>query len=359
MSTKIPEPIQTEHDSDWHWKMFADFAKNKAIVKEPSPHMQMIGLLTEGKSKEDVVWFSGLYAAFYNIPSAMVMFKEWPWELAVQEPEAVAFWVHEHWRGLATRTERRTVRTPDKMAECILSYIQWAKKDFPQYIRQTSFLGSQQEEDDAYDEIWQDSDKKLRYMGRYIIIRLLEALHRFAGLKPRLYDIRSIGGWSPKRALALLYPENMSVLLSSDTKTNVQLVDAMAWAAMGRFKSQFNVTMSPYVFAALLCEYRVAYENRRQYPGWTIDQEPAYWYKIKSYWEMTKGLPFIHEVERQFTDVRKALFSEHCLGELNGWSGTRVEPRSVMRDHSYNWNDQYYKYNETTDFSQPVARIFT
>ena len=349
MPIKIPERIQDDHGSEWHWRMFADFCKLKADVNEPSPHMQMLGLLTPGFEPAERVWFTGLYAATYNIPSAMVMYQELPWSAVSADPTVIYSWLQTNWSGITTRTERRTVRSPQKINECLLSYIKWAKEDFPQYLA----LANTPEN---YDFVWQDTDAKLRYMGRYIIIRLLEGLHRFSGLQPILYDIRSIGGWSPKRALGLLFPQHLGVLLSPDTKENILFVDGLAYKAMDRFADEFHVPMTPYVFAAMLCEYRVAYEKRHQYPGWTIDQEPAYMEKISPYWLEHRGELWVNGIWEQFTDVRKALFSEHCLGELNGWSGTRVEPRYTLRDYEYNWSDRLYVYAETTDFSIPVVR---
>lgn len=311
----------------------------------------MIEPITRGKSIEDVIWFSCLYAAYYNIPSAIATWKEWPWEAAVKDSDLIEDWLRINWAGLSTRTERRAVRTVKNMAECIRSLVSWARVDVPRY------LSIQQNTPDDYDRVWQETDAALRFMGRYIIIRLLESLHRFAGLKPKLYDIRSIGGWSPKRALGLLYPEQLELLLSPDTKENVIKVDNLAREAINRFRDEYEVSMSEYVFAAMLCEYRVAYENRKQYIGWTIDQEPAYWYKIKDFWSKNRGEKFVFDVEETFFSARFELFPEVCLGELHGWNDTRVEPRKVLRNYGYNWIDTEYDFNKTTDFSNPVRRI--
>lgn len=330
--------------------MFADFCAKKAEVKEPSPHLQMIGSLTKDKPIEEVIWFSCLYAAFYNLPSALVMWKEWPWIEAVANPEKIEPWLKENWAGTFTRIERRAVRTVPNMNACIVSLIQWADTKVPDYIAGLEYLP------EDYDYMWKESENDLAFMGRYIIIRLLEALHRYAGLKPKLYDIRSIGGWSPKKALGLLYPEHLDLLLSNDTKENVIKVDAIAMDAIRIFDEEHGVPMSEYVFAAMLCEYRVAYENKKQYPGWTIDQEPAYWYRIRGFWLEHRGPEFVQEIEEQFFGSRKATFAVENLGEIQGWDGTRIQPRSVLREIGYNWSDLLYDYNATVDYMNPVRR---
>lgn len=355
MSSK--EAIVSEHSTEWHWWAFSDFCKLKSEVSEPSPHLQMIGEITEGRSLEDKIWFSCLYAAFYNIPTALMAWMEWPWErVQYQQLDSLYVdftpWLEENWKGLATRTERRAVRSIEHMNECISSLAWWSKVYVPGYLK---LEGT----NENYDRIWQETDQKLRYMGRYIIIRLLEALHRFVGLQPRLYDIRSIGGWSPKRALGLLYPEHLGVLLSSDTRDNVRFVDSLAFECISKIKDEYGVEMSPYVFAAMLCEYRVCYENRHQYPGWTIDQEPAYLWKIAPFWDMHAPNTFLRASD-MFFRVRESMFPDECLGELNDWAnGTRVEPRRVLRDYGYNWIDTKYNYSatkETGDWAHPVTR---
>lgn len=347
------EPIVDAHGTEWQWQAFAEFVKLKAEVKEPSPHMQMIGPLTEGCRREEIVWFAGLYCAFYNIPSALVMWEEWPWERALEEPLLIGDWLQDNWQGTFTRIERRTVRTVAKMQESILSYIKWADQNLPFYL---DMLGPF-DNNLVYDNLWVEADANLRYMGRYIIIRLLEALYRFAGLKPKLYDIRSIGGWSPKRALGLLYPEHLPLLLSPDNKENIRKVDTLAFQTIDKFKREYGVPMTPYVFAAMLCEYRVAYENRHQYPSWTIDQEPAYWWKIQPFWENARGKEWANKIESHFFSVRRSLFPEKCLGELHDWKDTRLEPRRVLRDFGYNWSDLRYDYIATRkngDWKNPV-----
>lgn len=344
--------IQSEHSTAWHWEKFAEFTRFKAEVSEPSPHMQMLGLLTEGASWEERVWFIGLYANFYNIPSALAMWQEWPLWKVKSNRKFLVPWLKENWAGLTTRTERRTVRSVPKMSDCLFSYLQWMTEKLPERLD----FGIDVSNEQAYDWVWKEAEHDLRYMGRYIIIRLLEGLHRFAGLKPHLYDIRSLGGWSPKRALGLLYPEHLNLLLSPDTRDNIIKVDTIAYATMERFATEFGTPMSPYVFAAMLCEYRVAYENRHQYPGWTIDQEPAHWLKIRPHWQNARGSEWSKELATKFFGVRKALFPSECLGEIHGWESTRVETRRTLRDFGYNWSDLRYDYLATTNFAEPVRR---
>lgn len=351
-----PAAIQTEHSTEWHWEKFAEFCRFKAEVREPSPHLQMLGPLTEGLPYFEKAWFICLYANFYNIPSAMVMYEEWPYKRLTQmkDWDELKTWLNLNWHGLRTRTERRAVRTVQNMFECLMSLAFWMQDKLPGWtgIRDWADLET------TYDDIWKEAENDLRFMGRYIIIRLLEAMHRFMDLQPHLYDIRSIGGWSPKLALGLLFPEHLPLLLSPDTKENVKRVDEIAFHAIRVFSDTFRTPMSPYVFAAMLCEYRVAYEKRHQYPGWTIDQEPAYWFKIKDYWDSQKGWQWVNHVQQKFFEARLLLFPEENLGELaqNGWNDTRIPPRSTLRDYGYNWSDYRYDYNHTLDFANPVRR---
>lgn len=344
-TTRPPDGLN-ERDPSWHFDKFVEFTAIKQQIGEPSPHLAIVGHLSRGLPINDRLWLLGTYAATYCLPSAQVIWGLWSWEGALSRPAKLAAWIGKNWAGIITRTERRCVRTPAKMADCLSSYLRWMTVEYQQLVdMQDSVKGS-----DYYDAVW-ESVSRIRYFGRYINIRLVEGLRRFCGIPARLYDIRSIGGWSPKKALCYLYPEHASVLLVDDKKGNA-LTDELANDLLGRVQA-IVPTVDEYVLAAMLCEYKGAFEKRHQYPGWTIDQEPLLYQKVQAYWGDRVDLSGLWE-------ARAALFPEEVLGEKNGWNGTRWDLAKVLRDHGYNWSDLVYDYRRTQlkgDFSSPVNRI--
>ena len=290
------------------------------------------------------MWLLCLYAATYCLPSAQVIWSLQTPELARDHPDRLRDWVEKNWKGIITRTERRCVRSPAKMTDCLNSYAVWMEEEFPALKRLPK--GGYTHEN--YEIVW-DSVAKVRYFGRYINIRFIEGLRRYFGVPARLYDIRSVGGWSPKRALCYLYPKYLDALLIDDVAGNV-LTDQLANEVLDRVQGKLP-KVDEYVLAAMLCEYKAAFENHKQYPGWTIDQEPLLYDKVFDYWG--------DAVDRKaLWRARKALFPAKVLGELGGWNGTRWELAKVLRDFGYNWTDLQYDYRATLargDWAKPVG----
>lgn len=334
-----------ERTADWHFTRFVEFTGYKGEIGEPSPHLAIVGYLSKKMSLEDKLWLLGCYAATYCLPSAQVLWSEYPLQKALKGKEPLESWLTKHWKGIVTRTERRCVRTPRKMAECLHSFSKWATEEYPKLTK----LKAGELSRENYDVTW-ESVEQIKYFGRYINIRLIEGLRRYCGVPARLYDIRSIGGWSPKRCLCYLFPEHTEKLLVDDAYGN-ELTDELAMRLLARVQKKLGPEqVDEYVLAAMLCEYKGAFENRHQYPSWTIDQEPLLYDKVFDYWGET--------VDRKVLwKARKALFPKECLGELNGWNGTRWELAKTLRDHGYNWTDLMFNYMETAkreSWAKPV-----
>jgi hypothetical protein len=344
--TAGPPDGMGERPADWHLARFIEFTRLKARVGEPSPHLAIVGWLSRDSAADDRLWLLGCYAATYCLPAAQVIWEEWPHARAEGNRSALGTWLKDNWPGVITRTERRCVRTPAKMTECLHSYLDWVRGGYPALLRLAGTLPDRE----YYDAAW-ESVGRIKFFGRYINIRLIEGLRRYCGIPARLYDIRSIGGWSPKKALCYLYPGEAGRLLVNDAAGN-ELTDRLAYRLLARVRRSLP-DADEYVLAAMLCEYKGAFEKRHQYPGWTIDQEPLLYDKVRAYWGDVPGL-------KGLWAAREALFPPEALGEVTGgWRGTRWDCAGVLRDYGYNWSDLRYDYAETRDsgdFSRPRAR---
>lgn len=331
-----------KHPPEWHFDKFVEFTKFKQQIGEPSPHLAIVGHFIKDMDDEwDQLWLLGLYAATYCLPSAQVIWEQYPFqEVAEGDPGELRLWIENNWKGIVTRTERRCVRSPEKMAQCLNSYAAWVQDDYPKLPTKGKFSR------ENYDLVW-ESVSKIKYFGRYINIRFVEGLRRYFDVPARLYDIRSIGGWSPKRALCYLYQKYTPKLLLDNAEGN-ELTDELAMDLLRRVQKRLP-KVDEYVLAAMLCEYKAAFENYKQYPGWTIDQEPLLYDKVYDYWGQDTDRSALWK-------ARKALFPKEVLGELNGWNGTRWELTETLRDYGYNWSDLVYDYSKTKDVAHPVRR---
>lgn len=327
----------------WHHERFTEFTRFKGEVGEPSPHLAIVGHMVQGVSLERKLWLLGCYAASYCLPTAQVLWTLYPSENVRRKPSALLPWLTAHWKGIVTRTERRCVRTPKKMSECLTSYVQWMDTEYPTLAA----LPQGEYTPIHYDTVWK-SVEKIKFFGRYINIRLVEGLRRYCGIPARLYDIRSIGGWSPKRCLCYLYPQHAQALLVDDAVGNA-LTNQLAYRLLAKIqKTQPKV--DEYILAAMLCEYKGAFEKRHQYVSWTIDQEPLLYDKVFNYWGKVVDKDVLWR-------ARKDLFPAKALGEIGGWNGTRWELAKTLRDFGYNWSDLRHDYRATLasgDWAHPV-----
>jgi len=127
-----------------------------------------------------------------------------------------------------------------------------------------------------------------------------------------------------------------------------ELTDALAVELLGRVQEELP-GVDEYILAAMLCEYKAQFENYKQYPGWTIDQEPLLYDKVFDYWGSVVDRNVLWE-------ARRASFPPEALGECNNWNGTRWELTRTLRDNGYLWSDLLYDYAKTVNVARPVER---
>lgn len=333
-----------ERATAWHVEQFIDFTRKKLEVGEPSPHLAMMKAFTDGHQLAERAWRLCCYAAVYSLPTAQMLWDTWPLERVLRNPEALTAWVHENWAGMVTRRERRCVRSAKKLSRCLRSSMDWVVGELESVTTMPP-----EETPEAYDRVW-ESVLNIDFIGRYIGIRLIEGLRRFCGVPARLYDIRSVGGWSPKKALVYFYPDDAAQLLTPG-QAGEECTGRRANELLVRTQEVLPA-VDHYVVAAMLCEYREAFEDHHQYPGWTIDQEPDLYTKASGYWGDALD-------SRAFWQARTDLFPRAVLGEHNDWRGTRWPLTKLLRDNGYNWSDLRYDYVSTArigSWASPVAR---
>lgn len=331
------ERVQSDHSPEWHTRKMSEFAAAKRSVGEPSPHMAIMVHLTKGLPLSERLWRGGAYLNAYSVGTAEKMWERWTYEEAKRDPEGLAKWIRANWRGFHTRTERRCVRTPEKFIRAQIGLLDWVELCERNLIPRSQGVPAEQ----LYELWWQAADT-VPYFGRYINIRLIEYVNRITDLPLDLQDIRAIGGWSPIRALSMFRPEEWSVLRTGSAEG----VNRIAEDVLRDCREIGE--MSYYTFAAMLCEYREAYEDRHQYPARTHDQELEYSYSPKfRHWDTPP---------QAMWEARKALFPVEALGEHAGWTGLRHGLSRILRDHGYVWSDVEYDFTATKDFANPVRR---
>lgn len=348
MPTTISPPDGLDERSpEWHFDKFVELAEAKMAVREPLPHLAMFGHMCRGVSVQETAWRLGCYLVPYSLPAGYVTWSAISYTTARDYPDHVVQWVYNNWpsvlRGM--RKERRCVYSPKKYSECLLSYADFVANRLPRLVEEVD-PNSFSSPAEYYDHVWAELSN-VKYFGRYVMIRAVEGLRRFCGVPAELSDLRAMGAWSPRRCLVYLRPDEADALLTDSKECNARTND-IANEVVAQVRE--HIPKLPfYIFANTLCEYRSYFEDRHQYAGWTIDQEAALVAKVAEVWAGQLD-------QELFASVRREVFPDVVLGELNGWSGTRWPITTTLRDHGYIWTDFRHDYTKTTDFANPAKR---
>jgi hypothetical protein len=323
---KGAEKLLAFQDPDHH-RFFEEFAYYDRLAGGPDSHMATVGWLTKDDPQDIRLWKIGLYLGVYNVPTAEALWHQFPDPYNLPPARGVEDFLTARWDGIATRRERRSVRTPIQLAGFITSlrdWVVWADKS------------GWWHDPNGYEVGW-ESVNRIYSVGRYIAIKLLEAAHRYCGLAAVLSDLRAKDGWSPREGLALMLDPEYAVMMC-DPRTPIEWVERVAEAHRLSHPVAGIKGLAPldrYEHQVFLCDYKQSYVGQRQYPGRSLDSEIDYWLVVRDHWP---------EVEFRMFEARLALFPDECLGERRGWHGVRKELGLFLREKRQTWSDLLYDY---------------
>lgn len=291
-----------------HWPTFTEFVKQELATGGPDPQVQLIAELCKGHPVRERVWLAGCYAAHHCVPSAYMVWLHWRPEKVYADCGSLADlekWLREHWAGLPVRAEMRSHRMPEKRAQCLQDFAKfalvWEDRRFADF-----------------DNLWDVSIAEVKYFGRYMAIKYLEMLRLVADTGFEMPDMRAQGGWSPRRTLGMLWPEE--AILSQKGNQSIAAIGATELALLKTqtLLREAGVTVSKFQLQVLLCEYREAL-NAGYYPGASHDEEMTFINIVEEH--------FGFEMVRPIYEARKRLFPVQVLGEHGNppWSGVRPE----------------------------------
>ena len=319
-----------------HWKFLAEFARWEIAAGGPDPHMVLICHLSQGLPVEDRAWLAGCYMGFYNAPAGLAMYTAWPWKTASSTLFGLEQWLTGYWPALPTRRERRTVRTPGKMAQYFWAYRQWVE-----------WLAEDVHDLENYESLWSRLGE-VYSVGRYAQFKILECLRRMDVIQVEMPDIRPVGAGSPRTVLSWLWPHHRGLLLDGKDREAIQQVNDLVTLTQERLQAEYNLALDLYTLEVVLCDYRQSLEGKRQYPGRSHDSELGYLERVQ--WEFP-------EVKTRLLQARREIFPRECLGEIQGWPGVRKELGAVLSTFGYTWSDLKFKYSGSMlNLGQPVLQ---
>lgn len=328
-----------------HWQDFADFCRYETAYGGPDPHMTLSAEMSrQCDDMEEKIWRGGCYIAVYSAPYGEVIWQNWPWE-KMKDASAVDIraWLDDNWERLEVHRHRKTVRRADWMTEYLLSYRELVLR-LPAILNGTSY--SLMTPEQQYETVWVEA-LRVKRLGRYVGLKLLDYL-RLVGLNvPPAYDLRPVDGWSPRQTLAMLLPEYEAIAEKKNHGHLLQMTEEAGDVAQRRLADEFGVEISRFELQVMLCEYKQASKGK-QHPGRAADTEMRLAYRVQEEWP---------ELQSDIWRARQAILKPWALGELNGWRTNRNDLKTVLLKHGYTWSDSLYDFAATTDFSNPVRRI--
>lgn len=337
----------TEHPVTDHWQGFYEFCYYEHLAGGPDPHMACVAEVGRqaGLDRAGLAWLGALYASVYNVPTALVLHHRFPTPAAVEELDAMA-WLTEHWAGIALRRERKAVRSPEKLARCLASWAAFCRPHELEARLHHWYMLTEDRYEVAFDEVC-----TVYGVGRYIGQKWIEYARRYCDAAPRVNDVRARDGWSPREALALLYPQRAALLTEGgDSPDVVAAVEAIAAELRTTLDDLYELPphLDFYELQVLLCDYKQSAVGQRQYPGRSQDSEIEYDAKIAPHWGARQEAMYA---------ARAAIFPHWALGELSGWSGVRKDLGKVLARHRYTWSDSLYSWEHSrADLANPVPR---
>ena len=321
------------------WSLFLEHVLLSLEINGPGSHIKIAAHLGQKLSSEDQLRLYGLYGVFYSAVTAWAALQTIPsWSTA-----DLLSYCAEHRSGLPIRRERKVMRQPKQMAECMASWEVWSRVELPALL---AYSGASPAE--TYRHGWEKL-QRIRFFGRYINIRMAQLLARGLGWAGAAPGVHARGGSYLRKSVGVLYPQHAH-RLAPDTPYAASLAERLACEAYDWLADKIPRPLGMSELQALICEFRQAMQHRGFYPGASYDEELEFAKKIEDYWGDRVNLT-------NYWDARLELAPISTLGEHRNWDKPRINVRHTTRDYGYVWSDERYVWSPDLDAGSPAARI--
>lgn len=330
-----------------HMEFISEFSKWETAIGGPDVHLKNSGWLAKDTSLGSRYWMGGCYINVYNSAAAELLWMNFSWEDVLSNPDKLHNWIVEHRKGIITHRHRKCVYSAESLYEFYVDYAHWMQDVLDgkkSYTNQTY-----ESPEVRYDMAWEDTQKSIKFLGRYSGIKLLEYFKQYCGMPIEMHDIRPVGGWSPRAMLAILYPEHAVKLFSKDTPEILALSNELGYKAREEIAAT-GTNLSMFELQVMLCDYKQCYLGK-QFPGKCHDSEYAYWKKVIDYFGNS------YESSSRMLECRRTAYPSEGIGEIQGWDYVRKELGLTVKNYGYMWSDIKYDYMASkSDLSNPVLR---
>jgi hypothetical protein len=245
------------------WHDFVTFARCELDCQDVDPVYPVLVELQRGLSREQALWHTILYVAFYNLGSAVEVFAH------VNEPDTLPVELAK----LPTGIERRGFRTAETMNRHLASIVELAERhgglaqwlgqalQMPETLLHPEQMSYLKLRDEILREPWGN--------GRWAAYKTSEILQKVNRMPVRATDMGNDDSSGPVAGLQVLYgPYPGGPELGGVNK--IAWLDGLGITTMDQLNEE-GVNVDIDVVETLLCDFHALVDGR-YYPGHDIDQ---------------------------------------------------------------------------------------
>lgn len=292
-----------------HFRALCVFAKHMLSSEDIDPLYPVMRELQRGMNREQALWHSFLYVAWYNLPSATAAF-----DLCPEPDERILNLIDKTW---PTGTERRANRG-GKVIPHIADYLKKINENqgMQEPVYYNGLVHHIGDTLEKRNDNWRVINANVRsiYMnGRWAGYKHLEILRRVNG--SNLLEAPDAGhqfSTGPREGLHMLYGE-----LEGEGKKAIETLDEMTLDLQRRFEDR-GIPMDIEHVETILCNYKSLAKGKYA-AGHDIDE-------LQDQIEIAYKRGIISKRQRaKLYDAREEALPHHYLGELCGWQGVDKE----------------------------------
>lgn len=286
----------------------AAFAGWQLASTDIDPVYPVLRELQREMSEDEALWFTFVYVAFYNLPSATIFYPE-----LLKSLYDILPYVPRTLFSLPTGVERRGLRGGTNMINHLTDLVNiweangqslrtWLTRDFTDDPRAN----------------WTALQATLRdvlFNGRWAAYKTGEILKVVNGFPVEPTDMGMAFSSGPRWGLDLLYGE-----LRGNTPAVLRELDDRADDLLRILRGDYGLNIAIEQLETVLCDFHSLHEGR-YYVGHDIDQMQE---QILAAGD--------NDVLAALWDAREEALPQWTLGEVNGWQGVRKPLKTLYRE---------------------------
>ena len=241
--------------------------------KDCDPALWLLNYLFERfeHNLEQKYWISWIYGTTYHLPTAWIIWNEFP-DFELVNLDRLTEWNDDNYKRLRYQTD--TKYNKGYLPQQFESYRKWIYHNNENGDQRTRF--NMFNEKNSFDFLWTTINKNLYKFGRYSTWYYMQTLHKCVGvdLEPNNLMLEDYtGSRSHRNGLCYALAKDDWV----DKKLHKSCIEYMnheAYSIKQELKHKHNIDMNYYEMETLLCSFKKIFrKSRGRYLGYYLDRQ--------------------------------------------------------------------------------------